>query len=668
MSEVSEPAAADGETSSPDPSATTPPASTAGPAPVGPSLAVDVDVDAAGRVCEVALEEFEGPLDLLLHLVRRHELDILDIPISFVCEKYLEYIEFMRALDLEVAGDYLVMAATLAYLKSRELVPQHDELVPDGESEEGPDPREQLIARLLEYQTFKEAALRLDARPMAGRDTFARGQEVELPPVDSGLAPITLFRLADAYQRVLERARIHKSHEVVMETISVAGRMEQLTSILIGRPRIEFEALFLERTWSSEGELRSMLVVTLMSVLELVRMGVISVHQPVGAETIVVERVASEEETREALRGYDETISFGDGKASEGPEDESGDVSEGERVVPDIEAPPVDAQTSELDAEEWAADDEESNIAWAEPASNDEGEARPVTEDAAPMTDSVESMADALESLIARQDAAESADASDAGDDEAGFDSETLQTEFAAGIEESADELTGDELAGEVPWATVGSEDDVSSESGASSTAVEELSAGLGEGTGEAEGSSAAPETPAGDRSDEPWAGTDEAEPRLAAPLEGTADSAGHGAQAQAPTTVESDEPSEAMAEPSGLSAEPAQAATVESDEPSEGTAEPPGRSGEPEQATTVESDEPSEATVEPSGLSAEPEQAATVEQVASVESDRPSEGTTEPSARSGDPEQAATVESDEPSEGTAEPSGLSAEPEQAAT
>jgi segregation and condensation protein A len=77
-----------------------------------------------GRACEVELPQFEGPLDLLLHLVRRHELDILDIPIAFVCEKYLEYLEFMRALDLEVAGDYLVMAATLAYLKSRELVPQ----------------------------------------------------------------------------------------------------------------------------------------------------------------------------------------------------------------------------------------------------------------------------------------------------------------------------------------------------------------------------------------------------------------------------------------------------------------------------------------------------------------------------------------------------------------
>lgn len=291
--------------------------------------------ESGARVCEVSLEDFEGPLDLLLHLVRRHELDILDIPIAFVCEKYLEYIEFMQTLDLEVAGDYLVMAATLAYLKSRELVPQLDttaegEVGEDGEG--GTDPRQQLIMRLLEYQKYKEAADRLDARPIAGRDTFGRGGVVELPPVDAGLAPITLFRLAEAYQRVLDRARIHKSHEVVMETVSVAARMEQLTTILIERSSFDFEKLFLERTWSSEAELRSVLVVTLMSILELVRMGVASVHQPIGSDVILVERVASAEAAREALRGYDETLSFGDGrKPAEGegapPPDEDGDAT-----------------------------------------------------------------------------------------------------------------------------------------------------------------------------------------------------------------------------------------------------------------------------------------------------------------------------------------------------
>lgn len=258
------------------------------------------------------LETFEGPLDLLLHLVRRHELDILDIPIAFVCEKYLAYLAFMQALDLEVAGDYLVMAATLAYLKSRELVPaDKSELAEGEEGEDGPDPREELIARLLEYQKFKAAAEQLDRMPLSGRDVFDRGGAIDLPPMDAGLAPITLYRLAEAFHRVLERARVSKSHEVVLETVSVAKRMQQLTMLVIDRPKVEFEQLFLERQWSSEAELRSMLVVTLMSILELVRMGILHVHQPIGSDTIVLERSATPEEARRALSGYDETASFG---------------------------------------------------------------------------------------------------------------------------------------------------------------------------------------------------------------------------------------------------------------------------------------------------------------------------------------------------------------------
>ncbi|HWB78586.1 MAG TPA: segregation/condensation protein A [Nannocystaceae bacterium] len=271
-----------------------------------------IDVPGGDGRCEVELPQFEGPLDLLLHLVRRHELDILDIPISFVCEKYLEYLEFMRALDLEAAGEYLVMAATLAYLKSRELVPSQPE---DAEvaaaAGETTDPRADLIARLLAYQSYRDAAARLDRLPISGRDVFDRGAVVDVPPLDSGLAPITLYRLAEAYQRVLERARVLKSHEIVLERISVATRMQQLTAVLIERSRFEFEQLFLESSWSSEQELRAMLIVTLMSVLELVRLGVARVHQPEGSETLLIERSATAEEAERALAGYDEAVSFG---------------------------------------------------------------------------------------------------------------------------------------------------------------------------------------------------------------------------------------------------------------------------------------------------------------------------------------------------------------------
>ena len=292
------------------------------------------------------LPDFEGPLDLLLHLVRRHELDILDIPISFVTEKYLEYLAFMQALDLEVAGDYLVMAATLAYLKSRELVPtEPTEVSDEGQSDdEGPDPREELIARLLEYQKYRAAASDLDGLPIQGRDVFSRGGRIELPPVDPGLAPLTLFRLAEAYNRVLDRARIHKSHDVVLETVSVAQRMNQLTSMLIEQERVEFEGLFLGRTWNSESELRSMLVVTLMSVLELTKLGVIFVHQQTANGAIVIERKATPEEAKQAIADYDENISFGKAKPGVAEASASGEAASSPDDPPAPEAPESDAK------------------------------------------------------------------------------------------------------------------------------------------------------------------------------------------------------------------------------------------------------------------------------------------------------------------------------------
>lgn len=269
----------------------------------------------AAAIYAVELPTFEGPLDLLLHLVRRHELDILDIPIAFVAEKYLEYLSVMQALDLEIAGEYLVMAATLAYLKSRELLPQ-EAAAGEGEGqgdEDGEDPREALIRRLIEYERFRAASAELEAMPVAGRDVFGRGGEVDLPPLDPGMAPVTLFRLAEAYARVLQRAKIHKSHEVTIEAVTVRQRMEQLSLILDARQRVDFDSLFLERTWSSMEELRAMLVVTLMSVLEMVKLGLIGIHQADATETIRLERRASHAATVQALSGYDEEASYGGG-------------------------------------------------------------------------------------------------------------------------------------------------------------------------------------------------------------------------------------------------------------------------------------------------------------------------------------------------------------------
>lgn len=251
----------------------------------------------------VSLEVFEGPLDLLLHLVRRHELDILDIPIAFITEKYIEYLQFVRALDLEVAGEYLVMAATLAFLKSRELLPTEPETeFGDDQGEDGVDPREELIRRLIEYERFKMAGADLDSRPLLGRDVFMRGRDSDIAAIDPGLAPISLFKLAQAYQRIVEKAKIDPTHDVEIEPVTVRQRMGQLAELLATRDDFDFIELFLTRSWSSERELRAMLVVTLMSVLEMVKLGVIGVAQVApeelsgGVESLMVERTVARED------------------------------------------------------------------------------------------------------------------------------------------------------------------------------------------------------------------------------------------------------------------------------------------------------------------------------------------------------------------------------------
>ncbi len=289
-----------------------------------------------GETYSITLDVFEGPLDLLLHLVRRHELDILDIPIAFVTAKYLEYLDFMRALDLEIAGEYLVMAATLAYLKSRELLPT--QALPDDSAttpDREPDPRSELIRRLLEYERFKSAAEGLDARPISGRDVFTRGAKVDLPPLDQELSPVTLFRLADAYHRVLERARFRKSHEVVLETVSVSQRMRTLTSILLAQHSFEFDDLFVRQEWHSERELRAMLVVTLMSLLELVKLGLARVHQATGSDTIVVECATDEQRAEQALVGYDQASSDQTSRDQTSSDQASSDQAELPSLAPD---------------------------------------------------------------------------------------------------------------------------------------------------------------------------------------------------------------------------------------------------------------------------------------------------------------------------------------------
>src|SRR5438067_1290147 len=191
----------------------------------------------------VALDVFEGPLDLLLHLVKKHELSILDIPISFVTEKYLDYLDAMTGLDIDVAGEYLVMAATLCHIKSRELLPSPEPLEDEGEpgdgDDEGVDPRADLIKRLLEYQKYKEAAEQLGGRPVVGRNVWGRGTATEdavAEGIDPGaVAPLAGFpvhKLIEAFDRVMQQAKVKVSHEVMIDRLSVSQKIAELTDRL----------------------------------------------------------------------------------------------------------------------------------------------------------------------------------------------------------------------------------------------------------------------------------------------------------------------------------------------------------------------------------------------------------------------------------------------------
>ena len=164
----------------------------------------------------VVLPEFEGPLDLLLHLIKRHELDIFDIPVSFITKKYLEYLGMMKALNLDVAGEYLLMAATLAFIKSREMLPRKDDEEEDEEELE--DPRSELVLRLLEYQKYRDAAQQLVDRPLLDRQVFTRGADLSPSEEDAPqMRPVSSFALIEALAEVMKREKVQHIHDVVVE-------------------------------------------------------------------------------------------------------------------------------------------------------------------------------------------------------------------------------------------------------------------------------------------------------------------------------------------------------------------------------------------------------------------------------------------------------------------
>ena len=233
---------------------------------------------------KVKLEMFEGPLDLLLHLIKKEEIEICDISISKITEQYLEYLEIMKLLDLSIAGEFLVMAATLMHIKSKMLLPQ-----PETEEElEEEDPRAELVKKLLEYKTFKEAAGELYQKETRQRDYFARG--VSIPSADlekdkeEDYFEASMFDLITAFTKVMKEIPKKLFHEVIKDEFTVEEKIHDIFHLLVKTPILSFSALF------NKARSKMEIIATFLALLELIRLKEIIVKQSKTFGDIVIER------------------------------------------------------------------------------------------------------------------------------------------------------------------------------------------------------------------------------------------------------------------------------------------------------------------------------------------------------------------------------------------
>ena len=241
--------------------------------------------------CEITLDKFEGPLDLLLHLIRKEEMDIYEIEIAQITVQYLAFIDAMQSLNLDIAGEYLVMAATLLHIKSRMLLPVHEE---EDSEEEEVDPRAELIRRLLEYQRYKDAALTFATLPQLDRDIFLAapvaandGEEESLE-----LEPVGLYALVEAFRDLLKKAPKDFVHEVTAEHLSVTERIQTILNRLQERPQLPFSELL------PAPLVRSEVVVMFLAMLELVKMNLVKIYQNCRcAEIWLAPAVTADEES-----------------------------------------------------------------------------------------------------------------------------------------------------------------------------------------------------------------------------------------------------------------------------------------------------------------------------------------------------------------------------------
>jgi segregation and condensation protein A len=226
---------------------------------------------------EVKLEMFEGPLDLLLHLIRKNEVDIFDIPIATITDQYLEYLDMMKSFNIEVAGNFLLMASTLIHIKSKMLLPEY------GEDEEEEDPRIEITGPLLEYLRLKEIAGELSERDLLDRDVFTRRLSPFLKDQLQGeesLLDVNIFQLMDAFKRIVEERLPGVPIRMEAERWSLKDKTSQILENLKNNEIIYFTDLFKEDTTISE------FIITFLALLELVHMGLVRVFQPDPNEDI----------------------------------------------------------------------------------------------------------------------------------------------------------------------------------------------------------------------------------------------------------------------------------------------------------------------------------------------------------------------------------------------
>lgn len=310
----------------------------------------------------IHLSQFEGPLDLLLYLIRKEEMDIMDIEIHKITAQYLEYIQLMKELDLEVAGEFIAMASTLLQIKSRLLLPTYNEA---GEIVENEDPRKELVQRLLEYEKYKEAAKALEARPWLGRDIWTRGiresfgeRQEEIIVEDNGL-----FSLIAMYRNVLRAAK-KKVHEVTAKTQSIASRILELKDFLIIGQRVSFFSLI-----AGAQDKTKQTLITFLSLLELGKLGFANLYQSENYQDIWVETTRPiETDVVSRVEEYNQ-IGNGDDAAnalfakSESQQQQT--MNDEEFILKDGDFADSDEEESLFSSQEMASDEEIMNAEQA---------------------------------------------------------------------------------------------------------------------------------------------------------------------------------------------------------------------------------------------------------------------------------------------------------------